>query len=94
MRRLQKRYMPNPHLDPDPPEPAEGTAAADPSLQVGSDAVGGTTASGNQQSRPASGRWQFDAAAAAASVQLFVAAVRNCVAANALCTPFQICSAF
>lgn len=32
VRRLQKRYMPDPHLDPDPPAPGE--AGLDPSRQV------------------------------------------------------------
>jgi hypothetical protein len=35
VRRLQKRYMPNPHLDPDPPEAPPGAPGrADPSLEV------------------------------------------------------------
>jgi hypothetical protein len=37
VRRLQKRYMPNPHLDPDPPEPAgdgDSSPPEDPSLRV------------------------------------------------------------
>lgn len=33
VRRLQKRYVPNPHLDPDPPEIPAGSPS-DPSLQV------------------------------------------------------------
>jgi hypothetical protein len=35
VRRLQKRYMPNPHMDPDPPSSSSGGAAqADPPLVV------------------------------------------------------------
>lgn len=34
VRRLQKRYMPNPHLDPDPPEPQDDRPRQDLSLTV------------------------------------------------------------